>query len=79
VYDPSHTAIITLRWSAWCDANWASIDVPDWGDSWYVQSSDGTYEYSSGGTWTFMVNGSYLARACIYAPGFAGRNCTAWY
>lgn len=77
---PGGGATITLRWSAWCQANWANIDSSSWSDGWYVQTANNQLErYSGDGTWTFMVDGTQLARACIQGDGHANYSCTAWY
>ncbi len=77
---PGGGATVTLRWSSWCTANWANINVSDWGDDWFVETADGNVErYSGDGTWTFMVDGTQLARACVQGYGYANYACTAWY
>jgi hypothetical protein len=77
---PGGGASITLRWSDWCQANWADISVSDWGDDWFTETANGHIErYSGDGTWTFMVDGTQLARACIQGYGHANYACTAWY
>jgi hypothetical protein len=76
---------VDLRWSAFCQANWAllpssTLDAyPE--DQFWAQTADGNVEWGGGGQYTAMVDGSQKARACreVYGFGVYTSQCTGWY
>lgn len=76
---------IYLRWSAYCQANWATISDPagdpnDNAPDWYAQTADGVKQFPQGGQFTSMADGSQLARACEVPFGQSPNDpvCTGW-
>jgi hypothetical protein len=70
---------VELRWSAWCQANWALITKGS-GETFFAQSGDQHEEFSSTPIWSAMVDGTQVARACVKNPGYyAGYACTGWW
>ena len=83
-------ATVSLRYSDWCHANWATVSTHinggDGGEFWVENKNhDAQYWGFDEGNipttfWTNMVNGVPLARACVKDnvsfPGSPG--CTGW-
>jgi hypothetical protein len=83
VYDGGDGETVYLRWSAYCEANWAQISDPgqdseDDAPDWYVQTYDGNKGFPLGGQYTSMVNGVELARACAIPYAETTPGCTGW-
>lgn len=72
---------VTLRWSAYCQANWARYNDPAYLGyaSFYVQTYDGHIEWPHGGTYTYMVDGTQLARACVKGFTVSYYTCSNWF
>lgn len=72
---------VTLRYSPSCAANWARWNGGTSLDYW-VQTADGRTASGYGGSapyYTTMVDGTQLARVCVYS-GFDGtQNCSGWH
>lgn len=74
-------ASITLRYSAWCGANWVRLDGPSyWPPAYWVETADGQKEATTG-SWTMMVDGTQLARGaiCSYNYSSCDPNYTRWH
>lgn len=72
-------AVLTLRYSSWCHANWALLTTRSGiGYNFYVENQNGDKQRTGNAgnfsAWTSMVNGVPKARACT----FNGETCTAW-
>jgi hypothetical protein len=72
-------ATVILRYSDWCHANWALvITTAGHGEDFDVENTSGEAQYYTvplnGESWTNMVDGTVLARACL----FDGLYCTGW-
>ena len=83
MYDGGDGETVYLRWSAYCEANWAQISDPgqdseDDAPDWYVQTYDGNKGFPLGGQYTSMVNGVELARACAIPYAETTPGCTGW-
>jgi hypothetical protein len=72
---------VTLRWSAYCQANWARYNDPAYLGyaDFYVQTHDGHIERPHGGAYTYMVDGSQLARACVKGFTVSYYTCSGWF
>lgn len=76
---------VDLRWSAFCQANWAVLTsgtlaaYPE--DDFWAETADGNTEWGGGGQYTVMVDGTQKARACreVYGFGVYTSQCTGWY
>lgn len=72
---------VTLRYSPFCGANWARFDGSIGLDYW-VETADGR---TAGGyglnlpNWTTMVDGTQLARVCVYSGFDDTEGCSGWY
>jgi hypothetical protein len=90
----SGAVTVTLRYSDWCHANWATVYVhdilPAEGGEFWVQNTNGDAQYygydtlsGTGGYWTNMVNGVPLARSCVNDdlsyPDPNHPGCTGWH
>lgn len=78
--------VVVLRWSAYCQANWAQLTGTGVGvgySRYWVQTADGSQpQYGSGGYYSNMVDGTQLARVCVMADATAATNqveCSAWF
>jgi hypothetical protein len=77
---------VTLRWSAFCQANWARWSGPS-DDAGYAdyfsETTDGHIEYPEGSGYTYMVNGVEAAKACVVSYTFSWSDgvyaCTNWF
>lgn len=72
---------VTLRYSPTCGSNWARWNGGTWLDYW-VQTADGRRASGYGGSappYTTMVDGTQLARVCIFSGFDDTQNCSAWY
>jgi Protein of unknown function (DUF2690) len=72
---------VTLRWSAYCQANWARYNDPSnlIYAHFYVQTYDGHIEWPHGDTFTYMVDGTQLARACVKGFTVSYYTCSNWF
>lgn len=72
---------VDLRWSAFCQANWALLVSSPPGDDFWAETADGNEEFGGAGQYTTMVNGTQKARACreVFGFGFYTYQCTGWY
>ena len=77
--------VVVLRWSAYCQANWAQLTGDGVGEAYsryWVETYDGRTEYGSGGPYSLMVDGTQLARVCVMADATSGTNsvnCSGWF
>ena len=85
IVPPGGGPTISLRWSSYCQANWALTDDPGanyWDGRWWAETYDGKRAY---GSWpilyTEMVDGSQLARVCVVPVAYPLDDpiCTGWY
>lgn len=77
------TVTVILRYSDWCHANWAVASNPgQTGADFYVENASNEAQYASVNqnngyyAWTSMVDGTVLARACLF-QGLSSP-CTGW-
>jgi hypothetical protein len=75
---------VTLRWSAYCQANWARFNGPADAlrtHSFYVQTYDRKQGWPYGRSYTNMVDGTQLARVCVQADNTfnAEPTCSRWF
>jgi hypothetical protein len=76
---------VDLRWSAFCQANWAYLTPSTYSaypeDDFWAETADGHEEFGGGGEYTTMVDGTQKARACreVYGYGYYTYQCTGWY
>lgn len=84
VTTPGSRWTVELRWSAFCEANWAKLDggpaAPLY-SIYYVETADGHEEWGSGGWYSNMVNGKEKARVCVYDEGASDDTwvCSAYF
>jgi hypothetical protein len=77
---------VVLRWSAYCQANWAQLTSDGAGgvgnSRYWVQTWDGHRQYGSGGDYSYMVDGTQLAMVCVMADKVSGDDrvrCSGWF
>lgn len=72
---------VTLRYSPLCGANWARWNGGISLDYW-VETKDGRRASAYGNqgpAWTTMVDGTQLARVCIFSGFDDTENCSGWH
>lgn len=80
---PNQGYMVVLRWSEYCEANWAQLtNGPSNTARYYVQTEDGKKGPGSGNPYSTMVDGSQLARVCVQDDAQAAddsNNCSGWF